>query len=605
MIEIIFFKSFQDKVKPMILCAQKYFQLQIQVFYPKNGQKIIREFVAEIYSHVMKKYAFLFLSLVFIITGCSGSKSVTMNTTSKTPFVWEGANVYFLLTDRFYNGDKSNDLNFNRTKTPGKLRGFEGGDIIGITKKIEEGYFEKLGINAIWLTPIVEQIHDGVDEGTGLSYGFHGYWARDWTALDPNFGTKEDLANLVKKAHERGVRIVLDGVINHTGPVTPEDPVWPSDWVRTGVVCDYKSFENTTMCTLVENLPDVKTESTQNVELPPFLIEKWKKEGRYEKEIASLNEFFKRTGYPRSPKYYIIKWLTDYILEFGIDGYRADTVKHTEEGVWADFKKECDYAFETWKKHHPLQVLDKNPFYTIAEVYGYGISGGQDYDFGDRKVNYFQNGFNSMINFEFKWNAAQSDYETLFSKYSNHLNNELKGYSVLNYVSSHDDGQPFDANRVKGFEAGTKLLLSPGMSQVYYGDESNRSLVVEGTQGDATLRSNMNWDDIENNPDTKFMLLHWQKLGQFRRNHPAVGAGIHTQLSSQPYLFSRTYSRGSYTDKVLIGLDLSEGRKELSVYSLFENGTKLRDGFSNQQTEVIDGKVIIDSEFGIVLLEKI
>lgn len=555
----------------------------------------------------MKKSTFLFLSLVYLIMSCSGSKSVSMNkdNTSKIPFVWEGANVYFLLTDRFYNGDKSNDLNFNRNKTPGKLRGFEGGDIIGITKKIDEGYFEKLGINAIWLTPIVEQIHDGVDEGTGLSYGFHGYWARDWTALDPNFGTKEDLANLVQKAHEKGIRIILDGVINHTGPVTEEDTVWPSDWVRTGVVCDYKSFENTTMCTLVENLPDVRTESSQDVELPPFLIEKWKKEGRYEKEIASLEEFFKRTNYPRSPKYYIIKWLTDYILEFGIDGYRADTVKHTEEGVWADFKKECDYAFANWKHNHPLEVLDQNPFYTIAEVYGYGISGGQDYDFGDRKVNYFQNGFNSMINFEFKWNAAQSDYETLFSKYSNHLNNELKGYSVLNYMSSHDDGQPFDANRVKGFEAGTKLLLSPGMSQVYYGDESNRSLVIEGTNGDATLRSNMNWDDIQKNPDTQRMLWHWQKLGQFRRNHPAVGAGVHSKIDSEHYVFSRIYANGSFTDKVVIGLDLPEGKKELPVNTVFENGTKLRDHFSDKETEVIDGKVIIDSEFGIVLLEEI
>ncbi|RZJ56261.1 MAG: alpha-amlyase [Flavobacterium sp.] len=555
----------------------------------------------------MKKYAILCLSLVFIIMGCSGSKSVSMNkdNTSKTPFFWEGANVYFLLTDRFYNGDKSNDINFNRTKTPGKLRGFEGGDIIGITKKIEEGYFDKLGINAIWFTPIVEQIHDGVDEGTGLSYGFHGYWAKDWTALDPNFGTKEDLAKLVKKAHEHGIRIVLDGVINHTGPVTEEDPVWPSDWVRTGVVCDYKSFENTTMCTLVENLPDVKTESTQNVELPPFLIEKWKKEGRYEKEIASLDAFFKRTGYPRSPKYYIIKWLTDYITEFGIDGYRADTVKHTEEGVWADFKKECEYAFANWKQHHPLQVLDQNPFYTIAEVYGYGISGGQDYDFGDRKVNYFQNGFNSMINFEFKWNAGQSDYETLFSKYSNHLNNELKGYSVLNYMSSHDDGQPFDANRSRGFEAGTKLLLSPGISQVYYGDESNRSLVIKDAQGDATLRSNMNWDDIQNNPETQRMLWHWQKLGQFRRNHPAVGAGIHSKIGSEHYVFSRTYSNGSFTDKVIIGLDLPEGKKELPVNSIFENGTKVKDCFSDQETEVIDGKVIIDSKYGIILLETI
>lgn len=62
------------------------------------------------------------------------------------------------------------------------------------------------------------------------------------------------------------------------------------------------------------------------------------KEGRYEQEVKELDEFFARTGYPRAPKYYIIKWLTDYITEYGIDGYRADTTKHLEEGVWAEFK---------------------------------------------------------------------------------------------------------------------------------------------------------------------------------------------------------------------------------------------------------------------------
>ena len=66
------------------------------------------------------------------------------------------------------------------------LRGFEGGDIKGITQKIKEGYFTDLGINAIWMTPIVEQIHGGTDEGTGVTYGFHGYWAKDWTKIDPN-----------------------------------------------------------------------------------------------------------------------------------------------------------------------------------------------------------------------------------------------------------------------------------------------------------------------------------------------------------------------------------------------------------------------------------
>lgn len=553
----------------------------------------------------MKKYhiPFLLFTLVFF-TNCSSTKnSQPINTQTKTPFVWEAASVYFLLTDRFNNGDATNDLNFNRNKTAGKLRGFEGGDIIGISKKIDEGYFDKLGINAIWFTPIVEQIHDAVDEGTGLSYGFHGYWARDWTALDPNFGTQEDLAALIQKAHAHGIRIIMDGVINHTGPVTAEDTIWPADWVRTGPQCDYKSFETTTVCTLVKNLPDIKTESSQEVALPAFLIEKWKKEGRYKKEVASLDAFFKRTGYPRTPKNYIIKWLTDYIADYGIDGYRADTVKHTNESVWADFKTQCDYAFATWKKNNPTKVLDNNPFYTIAEVYNYNISSGQYFDFGDKKVNYYENGFNNMINFEFKWDAKK-DYEYLFSKYSKILNGELKNSSVLNYLSSHDDGGPFDAARTNNKETATKLLLSPGLAQIYYGDESARSLIVAGTQGDATLRSLMNWEDIKSNPETQKALLHWQKLGQFRKNHPAIGAGIHQKISSQPYVFSRTYTTNTYTDQVVIGLDLPIGKKELSVGTIFTNGTKVKDAYSGKETTVVNGKVSIDSEFDIVLLEK-
>ncbi|RKS99744.1 alpha-amylase [Flavobacterium sp. 123] len=542
------------------------------------------------------------ISLSIVLSSCSSTKNISMKETNKAPFIWEGANLYFLMTDRFNNGDPSKDINFNRNKTTGKLRGFEGGDIKGIIQKIDDGYFEQLGINVIWLTPIVEQIHDGVDEGTGLSYGFHGYWARDWSALDPNFGTKKDLAELVEKAHAKGIRIMLDGVINHTGPVTEMDTVWPNDWVRTGPTCTYNNFENTTICTLVKNLPDIKTESTQEVEIPTFLAEKWKSEGRYDSEMASLDAFFKRTAYPRTPKYYIIKWLTDYISEFGIDGYRADTVKHTEEGVWGDFKTQCDYAFATWKKNNPSKVLDNNPFYTIAEVYNYGISTGQWFDFGDRKVNYYENGFNNMINFEFKWDA-QKDYESIFSKYSSKLNNELKGFSVLNYLSSHDDGGPFDAKRVKSIESGTKLLLSPGISQVYYGDESARSLVIEGTQGDATLRSFMNWDAIKSNPETQKILLHWQKLGQFRRNHPAIGAGFHSEISNQPYTFSRSYSKNGFIDKVIIGLDLPTGKKELAVDSIFSNGTKLRDTYSGKEVVVTNGKVTVDSEFTFVLLE--
>ncbi|WP_372792995.1 alpha-amylase family glycosyl hydrolase [Lutibacter sp.] len=553
----------------------------------------------------MRKFIYIII-LFLVVLSCKDKNQDKKEIAKKqdVPFVWENANVYFMLTDRFKNGDTSNDVNFNRTLEVSKLRGFEGGDLKGVIQKIEEGYFNELGINAIWMTPIVEQIHGAVDEGTGATYGFHGYWTKDWTSLDPNFGTKEDLKELVEVAHKNGIRIVLDAVINHTGPVTEIDPVYGDDWVRTGPQCNYQDYESTVTCTLVKNLPDVKTESVENVELPKQLIEKWKAEGRYEQEVKELDEFFARTGYPRAPKYYIMKWLTDYITEFGIDGYRADTVKHTEEDVWQDFRTECDYAFTEFKKVNPDKVLDTNDFYLVGEIYNYGISGGKFFDFGDRKVNYFDNSFRSLINFEFKWNAAQNSYEELFSRYSSILNDQLKGYGTMNYVSSHDDGEPFDKERTKPFESATKLLLCPGTSQVYYGDESARTLIVEGAVGDANLRSNMNWDEIENNDKTKEILTHWQKLGKFRSNHPSVGAGVHKMISEAPYVFERTFLQNNFSDSVVVGLELNEGERELNVSSVFSDGTVLNEFYSGVEVKVKDGMVTVNSPFSIVLLEK-
>ena len=540
-------------------------------------------------------------SLLFI--SCNSTKEVTYKQQSKTPFVWESANVYFLLIDRFKNGNPANDKIINRTKPTGKLRGFEGGDIRGVIQKLDEGYFTDLGINAIWMTPVVEQIHGSVDEGTGNTYGFHGYWTKDWTAIDPSYGTRADLKELVDKAHSKGIRIILDAVINHTGPVTELDPVFPSDWVRTSPKCTYNSYNTFINCTLVENLPDVLTESNKEVSLPPMLVEKWKKEGRYEQEVAELDAFFKKTGYPRAPRYYIMKWLADYIADFGIDGYRADTVKHTYEDVWKDFETVCQSTFEEYKKNNPAKVLDDNKFFTVGEVYGYNISGKKFYDFGDKKVDYFINGFSSLINFDFR-NEAKMNYEDLFSKYNSILQNDLKGYSVMNYVSSHDDGYPFDKQREKIFEAGTKLLLTPGISQVYYGDETSRPLDIPGTQGDATLRSFMNWEEFEFNKMTYKIHEHYKKLGQFRANHPAIGAGIHKQISSYPYVFSRTFVKNNYKDEVVVGLDLPSGKKEINVGTTFANGTKVKDAYSGKTAIVENEKISIDTNYNIVLLEK-
>lgn len=546
------------------------------------------------------------IASVFAFGACkteSGKSEMKIAKKVEKPFVWAGANVYFLLTDRFSNGDKTNDTNFARDKETAKLRGFEGGDIKGITQKIEDGYFDALGINAIWFSPIVEQIHGEVNEGTGSTYGYHGYWTKDWTALDPNFGTYEDLEELVATAHEHNIRLIMDVVLNHTGPVTEKDPFWGENWARQEPPCTYENYESTVECTLVANLPDIKTASEKEVEIPPFLAEKWKKEDRYEQEMAELDTFFTTSGLKKTPSNYIIKWVTDYVRDLGINAYRVDTVKHVNEDVWTTLKKEAKIAFSDWKQANPEKPLDTTGFFMLGEVYSYSINGGREYDFGDATVDYYAHGFDNLINFQFKYDAT-GDYESMFSKYDSILHNGLKGKSVLNYATSHDDGDPFDKNRQKPYETGTKLLLTPGLSQVYYGDETARDLTIEGTEGDATLRSFMNWESTDSTA-TRNILEHWQKLGSFRKNHPAIGAGRHQMITQEPYVFYRSYTQGDYNDDVVVGLDLPEGEKTLKTSTIFPEGSSVRDAYTGIKAVVKDQKVTFTTPKTIVLLEKI
>jgi alpha-amylase len=518
---------------------------------------------------------------------------------------WNGATVYFLLTDRFANGDPTNDRALGRAADGRPLRNFEGGDLAGVLAKIEEGYFDSLGVDAIWLTPFVEQIHGGVDEGTGRTYGFHGYWTRDWTAVDPAFGTADDLRAMVDAAHRRGIRVLMDAVINHTGPVTPQDPQWPDDWVRTAPRCTYRDYVTTVTCTLVRNLPDIRTERDDAVELPPALVAKWRRERRLDRERAELDAFFRRTGYPRAPRYYLVKWLTDWVREFGFDGYRVDTAKHFEESLSQALKQEADRAFADWKRAHPAQVLDATPFFMMGEVYGYELGHGRSYDFGDRAVDFFAHGYDALINFGFKREAA-GPLDELFTRYAATLGGgALRGVAVLNYLSSHDDGSPYDRDRRDPFGTGTRLLLAPGGAQIYYGDELARPLQIAGAEGDANLRSFMNWDDLERGGRAAAVLRHWRRLGQFRRAHPAIGAGEHRRLQVEPYVFSRTLETDGRVDRVVVAMDHAIGPKTIPVAGVFPDGTELVDAYSGIAGTVAGGTIALDTPHELVLLSAV
>jgi alpha-amylase len=517
---------------------------------------------------------------------------------------WNSATIYFLLTDRFYNGDPTNDLALGRAQDGAVLRSYMGGDLAGVLRKLEEGYFEALGVDAIWMTPFQEQNRGATDEGTGRTYAYHGYWTQDWTAVDPALGTEADLRAVVEAAHARGIRVLMDAIVNHTGPVTVEDPAWPGDWVRTTPKCQFRDYPTTVDCTLVDNLPDFLTGSDEAAELPGPLIEKWEREGRLDRELAELDAFFERTGYPRAPRYYLIKWLTDWVREYGFDGYRVDTAKHFEEWVSAELKVEAERALAAWRSAHAARIPGDLPFYMMGEVYNYNINNGRTFDFGGGDtLDFFAHGYDGLINFDFS-NRSDESLDQLFTRYAAALEGDLEGVSILNYISSHDDDTPWDAAREHPLEAGTRLLLAPGGAQIYYGDEVARPLVVAGARGDANLRSSMFWQSLESGAYTGDILEHWRKLVRFRHAHPAVGAGEHQRLRAEPYVFSRTLEADGLVDQVLVAMDLEAGPKNIFLYGLFPDGAELRDAYSGKTAVVADGQATLDTDFGLVLLEE-
>jgi glycosidase len=199
---------------------------------------------------------------------------------------WADEVIYFVMIDRFADGDPEN----NDGADPANPLAFHGGDLAGITAQLDE--IATLGATALWITPVVQQIAGPVDNPEGPFWGHHGYWASDFNALDPRYGTEADLTALVDAAHARGIKVLLDVVYNHVGygaDWTRDRP----DWLRQGDAC---GSDPVTLC--LADLPDLRTELP---EVQEFLFD------------AHLG-LAERTG---------------------IDGFRLDTFKHLDAAFWA------------------------------------------------------------------------------------------------------------------------------------------------------------------------------------------------------------------------------------------------------------------------------
>lgn len=626
----------------------------------------------------MKKFLSIALSATMLASTVAMAPVVTAKETTPVSanetvttsdnFTWDNASVYFLLTDRFNNGNTSNDHSYNRglekdgtvtTDMRSDAASFQGGDFVGITEKINEGYFDKLGVNALWISAPYEQIMGYTCTGATQKssfphYAYHGYYAGDYTNFDKNYGTEEEFETMVETAHQHGLRVVLDVVMNHPGYNTMYDMNelgfgrllsgwedeyyafkgyngtyhnfisyedskddgslaqdwsnwWGASWLRGGIQ-GYPAFasgsDNTLMGSAGGLLPDFRTESTEEVSLPTFLVNKWKAEGNYDTKVEEMNKWFTENGKTKRVRNYLCYWLSSYVEKYGIDGFRCDTAKHVELDSWAELKDDCVKALENWRKNNPDKAgadWDEQ-FWMTGEVYGKSLSGPSD--------EYFTQGkFDSTINFQFTGGSGitgVTGVNATYEKYDKNINSS-ENYNVLTYISSHDtklcgrDSKTDSYDKEKLIYQGSALQLLPGAIQIYYGDETGRKYVKGTTSaitnsitgGNHDVRSFMNWDSIDND-----ILSHWQKVGTFRNNHVSVGAGSHTSLTSTSgAAFDRTYSKNGISDKVMacIGATPNTDVTITVDTTKFENGTVLKNTYDNTTAVVKGGKVTFNS----------
>lgn len=518
--------------------------------------------------------------------------------------------VYFVVTDRFANGNPANDHAYGRQreKDPAADVGtFHGGDLKGLTGKIKEGWFKPLGVNAIWITAPYEQIHGWVVGGNKefKHYAYHGYYALDYTVLDQAMGTPEELRELVDTAHANGIRILFDVVMNHPGYLDIQTAVdlaipvlwpraleratlqnyhrqidynnfefrqwWGRPWVRAGLP-GYLEGGRDDLTSQLAYLPDFRTESTEPVTLPTFLKNK---PGTRAVDLPNT-----------TVRGYLVKWLTDWVRDYGIDGFRVDTVKHVEPEAWTELKRAATLALTEWKAKNPTKKIDDAPFWMTGEYWGHGPERGRLHAAG----------FDNMINFDFQERAAQlvKDGETpeaLFEQYAKLQAGQPA--QMLNYISSHDT-RLFDRQRL--IEAGSALLLAPGGVQIFYGDETARpSGPVPSSDPLQATRSDMNWAS----PDAA-VLAHWRRLGSFRARHVALARGEHERLGSATYTFARQ-DRAS-GDRVVVALGVAAGAR-VPVGRAFADGDSLLDAYSGRRLTVSAGHVTVDTAAPAVLLE--
>ena len=473
---------------------------------------------------------------------------VTVKERDNDGFDWDEAVIYFAVTDRFFDGDSSNnDAYGTGNYAPAEGSMYHGGDLAGLESKLD--YLQNLGVNTVWITPIVENIEDTLDcDGYDGQYnsGYHGYWASDFTQLNKHLGTQEELQELIDALHARGMKLMVDVVLNHAGYSTED------------------IFNNT----YIEGKNMLRDSSTTV-------------KGDDKKDaLSSLPDFVTEDGQVRD---LLIAWQTSWVSNYDIDYFRVDTVKHVDDTTWKAFKNALTYI---------------DPDFKMIGEYagaGYATNAGQlrtgqmdsllDFDFNDQAISFVSGNLSTVENFMESRNAGIDNTATMGSFLSSHDEDGLM-YRLMNEGSRLDSDKAHALMKV----AATLQITAKGQPVIYYGEELG--LTGANNWPYQTNRYDMDWSIANDDND---MLGHYSKLLEIRNSYTDVFAkGSRTTVSADDANGTLVASR-SYGDTTLyVGFNINENESRTVELKLAAN-TTYTDLYSNSQYQSdADGVVQIE-----------
>ncbi len=487
-----------------------------------------------------------------------------------------GEKFYFVMPDRFANGDPGNDT-AGVDPAEGRLvhgldptdKGFyHGGDLAGLMDKLD--YLDQMGITAVWMTPMfTNRWVQGA--GTDVSAGYHGYWTVDYTQIDPHFGTNQQMADLISAAHARGIKVFFDIITNHTADVIAYEE--GQDTYRTKGAYPYLDangveFDDATVAGTA-GFPDLNSGSFPYTPTIPAGLEgsktpAWLNDvtvyhnrgnSTFAGESSQYGDFFGLDDlFTEDPTVVngMIDIFTTWISELGIDGYRIDTVKHVNDEFWTAFAPAIQaFAVANGKPDFFFfgEVFDGNPSFTSRYTTELKLPAILDFAFQDKARGFAQGG-------------ATDSLRDLFLQDDLYIDADSNAYSLPTFLGNHDMGRigyflrDSDEKLARSELAHSLMYLSRGNPVVYYGDEQG----FVGDGGDKDARQDMfpsqvasyNDDDLigtaattaDDNFDTTHPIyLHISDLGALTEAHPALRSGLQQHRFSASgagiYAFSR------------------------------------------------------------------